>query len=1348
MFSVKPLSKIKNTMLKDIQSGGGLFSDLTKKLIELKELVGKLESIDSGQIRDTRDKINSEIKTILSNINKYNTEFKSPPPPIDENALNNIEILKKTIHQLDSNVFFGLEAQRMNIPVFPLPPKFKNINALQIEIGVLLKKIQDDMKRNITIKNIDIENTREEIKKYENLYDDFNEFNNILNDNIKELKNNLNVIINVNDIRTQDAKTFVDKKLSYVQKIDNSFLGTMLKPDNFNVNTLTKLIRDTGSDEMLKDNGGNVVNLLVNPSDDTFKEEKKVQTGGNPQVDEQIEEFNRLTNKMNKLELKVNKNLEKYNELRTSWIIFHYYLILVSTDRFVIENYYVYEYINYGTIVFYMRIIDDIMKKIEFGNPLPAIKYFKKCHFVTLNLMKNFLNELKKVISLRTHFKNYKNLLDGVYKGESEKKGDNDENIGSYIQIISSPFYNDAIQKADNNESLTYDKKTADKTRKPGERNNIIMRNDELSELTNTDDIPMLIPDNQVLNISDCTDNVKKYMFIFNHFKFMLEKYNAGNQNKVAVYLRLNDEGGMINKDFKKKTFSSKKNSYDGLIINSNMCETWNRDENKLYETYKTELKSKYPSSIGNVSEITFSEVFDNAKLSDNSILTDYMRIKTSLALGESIMFLTYGYSGTGKTYTMFGKNDIEKNKYVPGILQSTITYIEGLTQIFIRVYEVYGKGVPYSNYWKNGSKHPERVNNVIYPYDLSEESNVLVPLEAKAIPRDPEKGFIEIKNFAKAFAINKTTKIAKSKSDIKDDNSYYYEIPFDKKDDIFRSFSEFTDKLDIIRKEKNRITETPNNNVSSRSILVYEFELKINNNVVSLVIIDLPGREEIVQTYVDPYVNFLRAIGFFKGNEEHQFNHNLELKGVTGDEKKEQYRETYIKTILAACALNPLYLAALTPDEIISYINEEMGKDQKFRYDFLNNPIEVTMTITGYTAAINKQIADKFAELSDESKIAVDSKDNPLYYSYNNGIVYSQKTSLLHELVSIYYNGNIISYKLKNLINYDTDENKFIFISDSRIGNRAQISREINDIQYNVIVALHFMNRLILMGKFDSIEKICKKIIDKYVNNTNLLNKIKKIYTDNGHDEFKKKYVIEYRPTLYRKDKASKLFFDSNQPIPLVYEKLKYNYFSTTYEGIYINENIVGLLKTLLKHSSKELDLSIIKEQDTTKLEFENQKNILRKSNEVLYIEEDKTNRLHSKVDSDGKKYEFISWSYKPTGISPVYSVRKLDYDNNGDTIFQQNYDSERDNVPVKWENIKLNITKVEKIYNEIKTDYASDKLFSYKDPYITNILGGYFGKTDIYKMFYLIKNNKDNCAEQLKLLIRTVPIIQELIK
>lgn len=348
--------------------------------------------------------------------------------------------------------------------------------------------------------------------------------------------------------------------------------------------------------------------------------------------------------------------------------------------------------------------------------------------------------------------------------------------------------------------------------------------------------------------------SMKDNFALFNNFKEILDSFRETLQNKVTIYARIND-----NKSYDDKIRMFIKNKENGryLDINPTTC-----------------IPNK-PNMVLRPQTIKFNEVFDFDL--DTETISKYMTMASQITKGKGVVIMTYGYSGTGKTFTLFGKYDkIPKNRK-QGILQSTLSNIIGVKKIFLRVYELYGKGSVYNDYWNdiNG------IDQSIFSYDIEVTEDKNGP--TKNTEETQEKKNLQKSNKKITLKNNKNPiQIKNNLNDFFNENQEKTKDPHTKhgftlistNDDethtIFQKFSDFTNEIDEKRKngsyldidEKKvnelipRITRTPNNPESSRSILFYEFYIQVENNIIPFIIIDLPGREEIISSYCDAHIN------------------------------------------------------------------------------------------------------------------------------------------------------------------------------------------------------------------------------------------------------------------------------------------------------------------------------------------------------------------------------------------------------------------------------------------------------------------------------------------------------------
>ena len=317
---------------------------------------------------------------------------------------------------------------------------------------------------------------------------------------------------------------------------------------------------------------------------------------------------------------------------------------------------------------------------------------------------------------------------------------------------------------------------------------------------------------------------------LFNRFKNILDAYNETFQSNVMIYARINDKS--MNNPM---LFSQEINNRRILNIDQSKC-------SKLGKSSTIEVK--------------FNEVFDSINFKDNITISKYMTLSSQITKGKGIVFITYGYSGTGKTFTLFGKKDKQ------GLLQATLLNIVNVKKILFRVYEIYGRGLPYNQYWDN----PEKIDQYLIKYKLRVDTkydNTGKPIRNLRTVCNPfiMKGTDAIKSFIDRNSDDDFIELSNNDADTKN---------------IFSNFSAFIDEIDAHRKEGKyskedtigggcieereysfkRIVQTPNNTESSRSIIIYEFYIQVENTIIPFILIDLPGREDIIGTYVTSIIS------------------------------------------------------------------------------------------------------------------------------------------------------------------------------------------------------------------------------------------------------------------------------------------------------------------------------------------------------------------------------------------------------------------------------------------------------------------------------------------------------------
>ena len=691
------------------------------------------------------------------------------------------------------------------------------------------------------------------------------------------------------------------------------------------------------------------------------------------------------------------------------------------------------------------------------------------------------------------------------------------------------------------------------------------------------------------IDIDRCSGTIVTDIMLFNHFKDILDSYHVEFQNKVMIYSRINDWGSTA--IIAQKMFMADNANPQMMLIDPMTCPML---------------------GISTVSPIKFNGVFDSLEFKDNSNISKYMTLETKISRKKGILLTTYGYSGTGKTYTLFGDESKQ------GLLQSTLNNIKGLKTVYFRVYELYGLGVQYSHYW-NGD-----IRQKLITYNM--------------IIKD---GTMTIGNHIERSDI--TTYITNNEDfiEISGDDEYIT--------NVLKNFSKTVVELDDMRKKEKRIVRTPNNPDSSRSIIVYEFQNMIGTELVPMIIIDLPGREEIVQTYVDAYI----------------------------DKKfmPPRYKTSFHKALLSSLAINPLYTSILVPGTIFEAFN--------------TLPFDVRNRILTTKVQISDVSTDPPVEFSEEYFTRLkDGRDVTLEYIYNFDTSRWKRERMFDVITNPENDGNLLlSQPTRVHIKGDGTIER-----ELKPFSKHQIEVTINSIQYQGALAIHLLNRMIMMSEFESIAHINEFIVNRFFD----MSDVKRGIID------KVAFLNEYLDAKYV-DKLSASEIDDE-----VHKIVDFTAFIVTYEGIYINENIVGIIKILAKDVMNKTDAEVQKlaeKQPDAELNFKNQKMLIRENNYNLYK------------------------ATPESGFTP-------------------------------YENIYRSDIILDKIYKDNRDTYSSQKIFNYDVPLIDSIIKRYTTKRafniksktidslaiDDYKLFYLFTNNDmdKKCAHQYKLLDNTMSLIK----
>jgi hypothetical protein len=218
---------------------------------------------------------------------------------------------------------------------------------------------------------------------------------------------------------------------------------------------------------------------------------------------------------------------------------------------------------------------------------------------------------------------------------------------------------------------------------------------------------------------------------------------------------------------------------------------------------------------VRNSRSVKFSEIFFKPEFNSNETISQYMLLDKLITRGIGTYLVTYGYSGVGKSYTLFG------TKKSDGLLQATIKNVgnkSDLKSIQLRIYELYGLGIGYSECWNNYNK----IDQSIFHYSMkkNERDNELM------VHSVDEKRGKEIPIYINSKIDLNTEKLSK--------------------------FSVLVSDIENIRKRAKRIKTTINNPVSSRGKIIYDFMFEFTDGrKTPFIIDDSPGAENLLETYI-----------------------------------------------------------------------------------------------------------------------------------------------------------------------------------------------------------------------------------------------------------------------------------------------------------------------------------------------------------------------------------------------------------------------------------------------------------------------------------------------------------------
>lgn len=317
-----------------------------------------------------------------------------------------------------------------------------------------------------------------------------------------------------------------------------------------------------------------------------------------------------------------------------------------------------------------------------------------------------------------------------------------------------------------------------------------------------------------------------------------------------------------------------------------------------------------------------------------------HMNISTCLENGKNILLTTIGNTGSGKTFNLFGNLKFSYNS----LIQSIISNISNINEIQFRMFELYGQNM--GNYTKE----------ILFKYDVRLNLNNLV-----YVNNHSESNFEKIAEHIKSPI-----------------ESSYVTIPINIFENIFNNLDDFFKQIKITQLENNTIKSTPISETSSRSVMFFDFILKIGEKNVKFLIVDTPSIEtidDIFNLYVDSYFNF-QIIELIK-NSYSEYDLSIEITKI----------KIILKILLLCPDLSYLFDNEINKLELRELLNlKKFDKVLKFIKKIISNKLN--------------SLIRNGSEIIDISTIAVDS----ILYNFET-IVYESLYS--NQLIKMFLNEN-----------------------------------------------------------------------------------------------------------------------------------------------------------------------------------------------------------------------------------------------------------------------------------------------------------------------------------------------------
>lgn len=329
------------------------------------------------------------------------------------------------------------------------------------------------------------------------------------------------------------------------------------------------------------------------------------------------------------------------------------------------------------------------------------------------------------------------------------------------------------------------------------------------------------------LNLINKDEMTKFATLFYVEMKPFLDQYKAcDSTQKVKIFCNINDNfdeekfkrlNSMTTNKIREKIplEPTKQNERVFSIKSSNQSNSDKIDSVNYDILYINQSEENENNANCKPFKLKFNKVFDNTSA---QVMAPYMAVSNVINNYEGLILFTFGYSGVGKSYSIFG------TKENPGLLNSIFNSIQNINSVTINIYEIYGMAL----------NNKENFSQNVYQKYIYHKINTQYKIEESIITDKISNDYgTTINDNLEEFLLNLnniTKDIEKKRGILKDNNVQYSDSEGFKDNEI---------NIKTIKKTKN-------NPDSSRSILCYELIINKDKQNIPFVVLDLPGKEII----------------------------------------------------------------------------------------------------------------------------------------------------------------------------------------------------------------------------------------------------------------------------------------------------------------------------------------------------------------------------------------------------------------------------------------------------------------------------------------------------------------------